>query len=488
MADPQQTKSPNKVKELLGIIQSHQKALFLAALSTLLFAFAPLSNPLLREGRAELKALRAGGHEARARNLVEASSRGGTAVDRVLSEFRGRGFNGGKAAGAPQAALGIMPPRSLQDLVALVDGDTTYCVPRVEGRVVAGLSMLKKDGAPDGAVESLELRALHEDEAGPLARLVIDASIKLADHAPSKQPSASAGAPPSAVSLAGRPAESIVVLDQGRPREVPNPEFHRWRLAETAFKKAQTAQAKAAEARKAADAARTEASRILRDQMLALERATGAQLDRSAAARFVVATLKLKDVIDFEGQRLESLTIPMACEQRPLFENGEVKKELGLADSATILPALRVTPLWSSVRGLRADSAASVVEAELAKDKDMLEVAGLKIHQDLAVFAAPVAIAILALWVLFHAILLLRALGAEGAQEAWREAAVVPPHVPSLAALVATTAASAKLIERAQHPLVWASASSCFVAVLACTLVFLIVYVRTRPNPRATPG
>ncbi len=392
-------------KALISAIQSQHKALFIAGMTLLLFWLAPRSNELLRAGRQELDAQTASKHMKEMRDRVQSAPVGKSARDRLAKTLRESNFDTAKfdkavVAASPDpegpallSAVGVTMPETLGDYARLASGESFYCSPRMEPRVMAGLQPL---GSQSGhfTLESLSLYAVHDVDSLAAAKAVLARALKIADELPEK---VDAGAPSKGsaalFTVLGQPPQKLTYWDGNTQREKDNPAFAAYQRQQAELAKIGEEAAKATKKREDAALALKEHVRSLRNEMIELDRSTHMQLGaQSEAPRFLVARLNVERVLAEDNVPTDSLAVPVPCELTTLALDG----------ATPLAPSLVGTPEWKELRDMRPDRARQQLDEMLRAKGETIEIAGFKVHENELTKFGPLLLGGLWLWHLFH--------------------------------------------------------------------------------------
>jgi len=412
-----------ELKSLTSAIQEQQKTLIAAALGLGLFLVAPRSDELLSTGVAELQKIDASKlQRAIQREINEAAANPLEGIWTTVSSMK-------TFVGAPkfqelalqQAALGIVPPQTLKDVVDFTELSLKRCRPSLDAQLLAALSSIA-DQRPI-PVAALSLRAVRDAEASTAARNVHAAALVVEANRRDVDAADRATAPPAVTrSFPLAPPESLVVTTaDGRRERVPNPAHTQWAADRASYQNLKSSSEQAI-ARHKELLKQLEASRegfvASLDQ---LTRVMDAQLPGDAGApRSVVLTLAVGP-----GTALPFMTLdlPANCTQTEIIPVGKRKKLTAVPKS------IQATGAWPEVSAVPLELALPVANRSLLKTEQTLNVFGFDVHQRLISRIGPLALAAMMLWHLMHVFRFRSALVESDAQS---ELATLEKLTPSL--------------------------------------------------------
>ena len=394
---------PEHLKELVGSLQTQQRALFVAAVSLLILRLAPPPDVLQRAAAGEVS------------GIIQSQ-----AFAQVGEAVRQQGEQGGEAqrfwagiADAPffdlvaprkfdvesRKAIGFNEPVTLGDYARLVDAEAHTCVPVVDERVLAGfLSLLDAPctdvgggkGAKPFRVTQVKLRAVADGETLDAVRALSRAAW-LADEKRLAIPKVLQRGEESEIVLPREPPKEVYqVTPGGRTIVVDNSEaLRRWREIKDRIENQRGAAKKHELAMNEAGAAVREAGKSLRvaadevDRLLAAHPAVA-----RGTQQYVVAVLNIEKRKDIDGRDIHKIMLPCSCANEPLR----------LEKSPSALNTSRLIPEWDTIQRLPPGSAASVLEASINNNDQSVEVGGLKLTERQLNELGPTIIASLLLW------------------------------------------------------------------------------------------
>lgn len=360
--------------KLVDALRDQQKLVLFTALALALFAVAPRENQLLRDGKTELDAFR------------DPKS----ALDKVRAEAAAPKWLESTAGPRPledaeRDALGYRVPEELGGLVAAKEGQLHRCEPqhseaawnaiqaaKPPGVTVLGSKWKVRPVYDDAATRAAE-RALTLAWEAREAQVRADGAIQFANSERTKADELKKHPVPSDTTTTAHGSRPIVTANSA-PQELAS--------------KKRTAADRARDAERVAESAESErdkANSSLRNALAALRRAVDAQTAGPREPQFIVVELALGTDAATPTDRLD---VPVAC-----------KLESVLAAAKTpVLPQLRATSVWSSLREFSVPNAKLTLEETLSKSGETVELVGLKIPGESVAVVGPLALLAVTLW------------------------------------------------------------------------------------------